>query len=547
MSRLRADPDPALPTFIVLIGKEETKMEIQHFEFLKHLIRFNRHVYLDHNATTYVSDRVRRKMNQVLSQHYGNPSSFYGMGRKSAEIVEQARKHVADAIHADPHQINFTGCATESNNAVLKSVSAHFFPKKKKIISTPIEHPSVLNTLEYLEAQGILVEYCAVDHQGRVLLAELEKQIDEETFLLCCMAANNETGVIQDIPAVTEIAHRHGVLVLSDCVQALGKIPVDVHAWGVDYASFSAHKLYGPKGIGALYVRQGSPFTPLLHGGHQENGLRAGTESLHNIAGFGAACQEVVKHLADAKRIRDLRSQLVRGLKEIKPDCVINSPETDSECLPNTLSITFPGVENAGLMGMLDYRGVAVSAGSACSTGEDKPSHVLKAIGLSDEGARETIRISLGHSTSERDIRYVTEVVRDYIEGRTPYVDMITPAQLNETLLFDEKTYILDVRPDDDRRKHKGLPNSHEAPSFFGEDYLNQLPKDKEILVVCPGGGLSFMISYYLKAKGFKHVSNLRGGLDGWRKRRGDLYQKYAGQNVTVLQPAKQIVPVQSD
>src|SRR5215216_781343 len=514
-------------------------MEIQQLEFLKHLIRFNRHVYLDHNATTDVSSHVRRKMNQVLEHHYGNPSSFYGIGRKSAEIIEQARQQVASAIHADSHEVYFTGCATESNNAVLKSVSAHFFPKKKKIISTPIEHPSVINTLEYLETKGIVVEYCPVDRQGRVLLDELEKQMDEQTFLVCCMVANNETGVIQDIAAITKIARGHDVLVLTDCVQALGKIPVDVHEWDVDYASFSAHKLYGPKGIGALYIKQGSPFTPLLHGGHQENGLRAGTESLHNIAGFGDACQDVNNLLADAKRIAVLKSQLIQQLKEIKPDCVINSPEAEAECLPNTLSITFPGVENAGLMGMLDYRGIAVSAGSACSTGEDKPSHVLKAIGLSDQAARETIRISLGHSTSDRDIRYMTQVVKDYIEGRTPFVNMITPAQLNETILFDEQTYVLDVRPDDDRRKHKGLPNSHEVPSFAVEKYLDQLPKDKQILVVCPGGGLSFMIAYYLKAKGFKRVSDLRGGLDGWRKRRSDLYQKYAGQNVTVLQPGK--------
>jgi cysteine desulfurase len=522
-------------------------MEIQHLEFVKHLIRFNRHVYLDHNATTNVSSRVQRKMNQVLKYHYGNPSSFYGIGRKSAEIVEEARAHVASAVHAEPHEILFTACATESNNAVLKSVSAHFSPRKKKIISTPIEHPSVLNTLEHLESQGIVVEYCPADSQGRVLLKELEKRIDAETFLVCCILANNETGVIQDIQAITEIARRQGALVLADCVQALGKIPIDVHEWGIDYASFSAHKLYGPKGIGALYVRQGSPFTPLLHGGHQESGLRAGTESLHNIAGFGTACQDVDKLLADAKRIRDLKSQLIRQLKEIKPDCVINSPEVEAECLPNTLSITFPGVENAGLMGMLDYRGIAVSAGSACSTGEDKPSHVLKAIGLSDQAARETIRISLGHGTSEGDLRYLTQVVQDYIEGRTPHVNMLTPAQLNESILFDEKTYILDVRPDDDRRKFKGLPNSHQVSPFSIENYLDQFPRDKEIVVVCPGGGLSFMISYYLKAKGFKHVSNLRGGLDSWRKRRNDLYQKFAGQNITVLQPRKQTLPVRQD
>ena len=516
-------------------------MEIQYFEFLKHLIRFNRHVYLDHNATTNVSSHVQRKMNQVLKDHYGNPSSFYGMGRKSAAIIEQARQQVARAMHADPGEIYFTAGATESNNAVLKSVTAHFFSRKKKIISTPIEHPSVLSTLEYLQTQGIVVEYCPVDRQGRVRLDELEKQMDEQTFLVCCMVANNETGVIQDIGAIAKLAHQHDVLVLTDCVQALGKIPVDVHAWDVDYASFSAHKLYGPKGIGALYVKEGSPFTPLLHGGHQENGLRAGTESIHNIAGFGAACQDVEKLLADAQRIRTLKGQLIERLKEIKPDCVINSPkgETDAECLPNTLNITFPGVGNAGLMGMLDYRGIAVSAGSACSTGEDKPSHVLKAIGLSDQAARETIRISLGSSTSTRDIQYMTQVVKDYVEGRTPFVNMITPAQLNETILFDEGTYILDVRPPDDRKNVKGLPNSHEVNPFSVEKYLDQLPRDKEIIVYCPGGGLSFMISYYLKSKGFKHVSNLRGGLDAWIKRRSDLYQKYAGQNNTILQPGK--------
>jgi cysteine desulfurase len=512
-------------------------MEIEQLEFLKHLIRFKRKIYLDHNATTNVSSHVLRTMNHALKHNYGNPSSFYGIGRKSAEILEKARKHVADAIQADPHEIHFTGCATESNNAVLKSLSSYFYPEKKKIISTPIEHPSIINTLEFLQTQGIVVEYCPVDSQGRMLLTDLEQMIDEETFLVCCMLANNEIGAIQDIKAIAKIARQHEVLVLSDCVQALGKIPVNVHEWGIDYASFSAHKLYGPKGIGALYVKQGSPFTPFLHGGHQENGMRAGTESLHNIAGFGAACQEVDRLLAHAEKTRVLKYELIERLKEIKPDCVINSAEAD--CLPNTISVTFPSVDNAGVMAMLDYHGIAVSAGSACSTGEDRPSHVLKAIGLSDQAARETIRISLGSSNSARDIRYTTRVIQDYVKGRTPHVNMITPAQLNETILFDERTYILDVRPDDDRRKFKGLPNSHEVPSLGVEHYLDQLPKDKQIVVVCPGGGLSFMVSYYLKAKGFKHISNLRGGLDGWRKRRSDLYLKYAGQNITVLQLTK--------
>lgn len=512
-------------------------MEIQHLEFLRHLIRFNRQVYLDHNATTPVSNRVRKKVDQVLKYHYGNPSSFYGIGRRSAELMEKARKHVSQAIHADPSEIIFTGCASESNNAVLKSLSSHFFPAKKKIISTPIEHPSILNTLTYLETQGVIVEFCAVDDKGRVQLADLEKRIDADTFLVCCILANNETGVIQDISTVTKIARKHGALVLTDCVQALGKIPVDVHAWDVDYASFSAHKLHGPKGVGALYIKQGSPFTPLLHGGHQESGSRAGTESIHNIVGFGVACQDVDQLLAHTEQIRSLKRRLIQHLRDIKPDCLINSPETESECLPNTLSITFPGVQNAGLMGVLDYHGVAVSAGSACSTGEDTPSHVLRAIGLSAESARETIRISLGPDTSSPDIHYVVQVVQDYIDGRSPLVNMITPAQLNETILFDENTYILDVRPPSDRKRFKGLPNSHEVDPTSVEKYLKQLPRDKQILVYCPGGGLSFMISYYLKAKGFKYIINLRGGLDGWRKRHGDLYEKYSGHNVRVLQP----------
>jgi cysteine desulfurase len=420
---------------------------------------------------------------------------------------------------------------------VLKAVSSHFYPLKKKIVSTPIEHPSIINTLHYLQTQGIVVETCPVDRQGRVLLAELEQMLDGDTFLLCCMLANNETGTIQDIQAIAKIAREHEVLLLSDCVQALGKIPIDVHAWGVDYASFSAHKLYGPKGIGALYVRQGSPFAPFIHGGHQESGLRAGTESLHNIAGFGAACRDVGQLLAAAEKSRALKLDFIKRLKQIKPDCVINSPEDD--CLPNTISVTFPGVNNAGLLGILDYHGIAVSAGSACSTGEDSPSHVLQAIGLSDEAARETIRISLGSGNSARDIRYTIRVLRDYLQGRSPQVNMITPALLNETILFDANTFILDVRPDDDRKRFKGLPNSHEVPSLWVEQYLDQIPHEKQILVVCPGGGLSFMVSYYLKAKGFKHVTNLRGGLDGWRTRRGDLYQKYAGQNITVLQRTK--------
>ena len=451
--------------------------------------------------------------------------------------MEAARRQVAAAIHAGPAEVYFTGCATESNNAVLKSLCGHFYPKKKKIVSTPIEHPSVLRTLEFLQARGIVVEYCPVDRHGRVLLDELEKMIDGDTFLVCCMLANNETGTIQDILAIAKIAKRHAVLVLSDCVQALGKIPIDVQGWGIDYASFSAHKLYGPKGVGALYVRPGSPFTPLMHGGHQESGMRAGTESLHNIAGFGAACRDVDKLLARAQRIRALKHLLLRRLREIKPDLAVHSPEDG--CLANTASITLPDVSNTGLLAALDQHGIAVSAGSACSSGEDKPSHVLLAIGLSDRAAGETIRVSLGRATSARDIRFALRVIRDHVRGRTLAVGMISPAQLDEAMLFDERNYVLDVRPHSFRGNFKGLPNAHEASFVALEKYLHLIPRDRHILVACQGGGLSYMAAYYLRSKGFDRVSNLRGGIAGWKSRRPDLYKKHAGQNITVLQPAR--------
>ena len=376
--------------------------------------RFKRQVYLDNNATTYVSKRVQRIMKKVLKYYWGNPSSGYHIGKMSAQIIEKARQHVADAINAHSHEIYFTGCATESNNAVLKSLSNHFYPTKKKIISTPIEHPSIMKTLEFLQTQGIDVQYCSVDSYGFISVKELETLIDEDTFLICCIFANNEIGTIQNIKEVSALAKSHNVLVLSDCVQAFGKVPVDVKDLGVDYATFSAHKLYGPKGIGALYAKISSPLESFIHGGHQEEGMRAGTESVHNIAGFGMACRDVKNLLSYSEKTGSLKEQFIKQLKVIKPDIIINSPKDD--CLPNTVSVTFPNINSRELMMMLDYYGIAVSSGSACSSQLNKPSHVLKGIGLSDKAAEETLRISLGKDTSDRDIKYTIKVMDNYFK-----------------------------------------------------------------------------------------------------------------------------------
>jgi cysteine desulfurase len=356
-------------------------------------------------------------MRRVLKYQWGNPSAGYQQGKDAFRIVEHAREQVAKSISAHSHEIYFSGCATESNNAVLKTLSNHFYPKKKKIISTPIEHPSVINTLEFLETQGITVQYCSVDRFGFVSINELEKLIDDDTFLICCMLANNEIGTIQNVKDISALAKLHDILVMSDCVQAFGKTPINVKDLGVDYATFSAHKLYGPKGVGALYARISSPLEPFIHGGHQEEGMRAGTESVHNIAGFGKACQQVRDLISYSNNIRFLKEQFIEQLRVVKPNIIINSPPEN--CLSNTISLTMPEVNSRELMMMFDYYGISVSSGSACSSQLNKPSHVLKAIGLTDKAAEETIRISLGKDTTKGDIVYVIKIIEKYLSNKS--------------------------------------------------------------------------------------------------------------------------------
>jgi len=383
------------------------------FKTIKLLSGTRNYVYLDNNATTAVSKNVRRKMRQALKYYWGNPSSSHYSGKRASQLLENSRRHVAEAIHAYSHEVYFTGSATESNNTVIKSLYGHFSPGRKKIISSPVEHPSVINTLEFLKTKGAEVQYCPVDQAGRIEMHKLENMLDSNTFLICCVYANNETGTIQNIRDITALAKSKDVLVLSDCVQALGKIKVDVKELGVDYASFSAHKLYGPKGVGALYARISSPLKPFIHGGHQEEGIRAGTESVHNIAGFAAACSDIHKYLPAYEKTEKLKSYFISELKKIKADVVINSPLQG--CLPNTISITFPGFSSQELMMMLDYYGIAVSSGSACSSQLNKTSHVLKAIGLTEKSASETLRISFGKDTSKSEIKYTLSILKKYL------------------------------------------------------------------------------------------------------------------------------------
>ncbi len=500
------------------------------------MFRLRREVYLDNNATTPVSAHVRKRMNQVLRRYYGNPSSLYRAARDSAIILEDSRETVARSIGAEPGEIVFTGSATEANNTALAAAFEDAFPRRKKIVSTPIEHASVLSTLEYLKSRGAEIVFCPVDRKGRLDLAALEEAVDENTLLVCTMLANNEIGTVQDVAAIARIAHQPGALMLADCVQALAKIPVDVGELGVDYASFSAHKIHGPKGVGCLYARTGSPLTPFIHGGHQETGLRAGTESLHNIAGFAAACEQIDSALERAAEVGRLKRQLAERLRAAEPEIVVSSPREG--CLPNTLNVVFPGTNNALLMAGLDDQGISVSAGSACDTQEDAPSHVLEAIGLSDEQARQTLRISLSTDTSERDVAYAGRAFCDLLSGKADTINVLTPAQVGEKILFDDRTYILDVRWALERKLMKGLPNSHEIVFLKARKYFSQIPRDRNILVVCQSGPNAPFVAYQLRSRGFRNVSFLLTGVTGWRLARPDLFEKYAGQNVTALELA---------
>jgi len=495
------------------------------------MILFRRELYLDNNATTKPSSRVVKRVAKVLRDCYGNPSSLYKDARAAASVLQDAREILARTINASPEEILFTGSASESLNTVLKT-AFELFPAKKIVISA-IEHAAVMRTAEYLRSRGARIEICAVDSEGRVSTERFKELLGNDTALACCMLANNEIGTIQDIPALAETAKAGGALFLCDCVQGLAKVPVDVRALGVDYAVFSAHKIHGPKGAGALYVKEGRPLIPLVHGGHQEGGLRAGTESSHNIAGFAEACLAIPETLAAARRTEEMKGRLLAGLLLMNPSIKVNSPSKN--CLPNTLNITVPGVINSVLLGVLDFYGIAVSAGSACNTQENLASHVLKAIGLTDDEARSAIRISLPENISAGDIDYTLRVCSDFFSGRCSGVTMFMPAQLDEDLLLDPGVFILDVRFDGERRSVKGLPNSHEVPFFRFVPGLARVPRDKSVIVVCQAGLNAPLVAFYMRQKGFPRVGFLAAGLVAWKLLHPDLYEKHCGRGLTVL------------
>ncbi len=367
-------------------------------------------IYMDYNATTPLRAEVQERMVEALGI-YANASSMHEAGRRARTEIEKARASVAALIGAaDPSTVYFTSGGSESNNTVFTTMYdlGRRSPERRKIITTAIEHPCVMNSAAYLAGEGFPVVYLPVDGFGRVDMDAYRKELTADTLLVSVMAANNEIGTIEDVKTIAAMAKAAGAWVHTDATQAAGKIPVSVEEWGVDYLTLSCHKIYGPKGIGALYIRKGAPITPLVRGGHQENGVRAGTYNNLGILGFGKAAELALADLPQfSARLRSLRAMLRDGLVAEIPHVKVNGhPE---EVLPNTLNISFPGAEGESILLSLDLEGIQVSTGSACASGSLEPSHVLLATGVGPELAHGSIRFSLGKYTTEEEVRYVIE------------------------------------------------------------------------------------------------------------------------------------------
>jgi cysteine desulfurase len=370
-----------------------------------------RRVYLDHNATTAAEPAVVEAMLPYFSGEFGNASSIHGFGQKARAAVETAREQVAALIGARAREIVFTSGGTEADNHAVFGV-AEFAEVPAHVITTAIEHEAVLNTCQALEKRGVSVTYLGVDQDGLIDLGALREdlKLHRETVLLTVMQANNELGTVQPLEEIGRIAADVDVYFHSDAVQAAGKIPIDVNTSNLDLLSLSGHKLYGPKGIGALYIRGGTRLRQLLYGGHHQRGARPGTENVAGIVGLGKAAEIAqVALAADKVRIGKLRDEFERGLIERVPDARVNG--AGAARTPNTTNITFAGIDGEALVIALDLKGLACSTGAACSSGAVEPSHVLTAIGLSAEDARSSLRFSLGRHTTSEEVAFALGVI----------------------------------------------------------------------------------------------------------------------------------------
>jgi cysteine desulfurase len=366
-------------------------------------------VYFDNNATTKVAEEVLEEIKPLFCDFYGNPSSMHTFGGQMARRIRKARRQAAELLGCDPTEIIFTSGGTESDNAAIKGTLAAA-PNRRKVITTRVEHPAVLTACRDLENHGYTVVELAVDKQGRLDLAELEEHLDDDTVLVTIMYANNETGVIFPIEKIAELVTGKGVVFHTDAVQVVGKIPLNLADSSIDMISLSGHKLHAPKGVGVLYIRKGTRFSPFMVGGHQEAGKRAGTENVPGIVGLGKACELAAENIEEGNnKVKALRDKLENAILKICPDSRLNGDKDNR--LPNTTNISFEYIEGEAILLMLDKYGICASSGSACTSGSLEPSHVLRAMGVPFTAAHGSIRFSLSRYNTEEEVDYTIEKI----------------------------------------------------------------------------------------------------------------------------------------
>ena len=370
--------------------------------------------YFDNSATTRIKEEVLTEMFPYLSREYGNPSSLYSIGRSAKKGIEEARKKVASLINCNPNEIYFTGCGSESDNTAIKGIAYANRNKGRHIITSKIEHPAVLHTCQALAKQGFSITYLDVDKDGIINIEQLRNSIRNDTILISIMFANNEIGTIQPISEIAKIAKMYNIIFHTDAVQACGNTPIDVRKMGIDMLSLSGHKLYAPKGIGALYVKSGIEFEKFMDGGHQEKNKRGGTENVPGIVGLGKACELAQINISNhMKHLQELRDYYIKQVEEKIPYAYLNGSREYR--LPGNANFSFQFVEGESLLLNLDAKGICASSGSACTSGSSEPSHVLTAIGLPKEIAQASLRVTFGEDNSKEDIDYLVDSLTEIV------------------------------------------------------------------------------------------------------------------------------------
>ena len=371
-------------------------------------------IYCDHAATTPVSKEVINEMLPYFCESYGNASSLYSLGRKNKRIIDLARNQVAKSINAKNKEIYFTSCGSESDNLAIKGFVKANKEKGRHIITTKIEHPAILNTCKSLEREGFEISYINVEKNGIINLSELQNAIRSDTILISVMFANNEIGTIQPIKDISKIAKETGIIFHTDAVQAIGNIKIDVEEFGIDMLSMSAHKFYGPKGMGALYVRDGIEFERIQDGGHQERNKRAGTENVAGIVGLGKAIEIANERIENYNsKLKKLRNYFISEIRISFPDAIINGDLENR--LAGNVNVSFPHVDAEELLLKLDEKNICASAGSACSSGNPEPSHVLVALGLDERYYNGTLRFTFGESNNIEQVKYVINTLKEIV------------------------------------------------------------------------------------------------------------------------------------